>query len=203
MLYYSLIFPLINYYSIVCAATYPSCLPTSLLVIQKRFFRMISHSNRQGPFAPLFRNDSLLSMRETFFRHACNSFVLKHKQEKYVQIDFIVYHQTFTCIQVEEKMISIYLIVIHQHIWHWNHYPSYQLSQHSKKKNLILFWPSWEHNSVGCTCLLIRFVSFVSLSFLLLLVCLCCFVFINIVCAMHSLFICLFCSILMNKNVIF
>ena len=43
-LYYSLIFPHINYCNIVLAATYLIYL-TKLLIIQKRFLRMISHSN--------------------------------------------------------------------------------------------------------------------------------------------------------------
>ena len=58
-LYYSLIFPHINYCNIVWASTYPTYL-TKLLIIQKRFLRMISHSNRYEPSAPLFVKYSLL-----------------------------------------------------------------------------------------------------------------------------------------------
>ena len=69
-LYYSLIFPHINYCNIVWASTFPSYL-TKLLIIQKRFLRMISFSNRYEPSAPLFVKYSLLPIDKVNILQTC------------------------------------------------------------------------------------------------------------------------------------
>ena len=52
-------FPFINYCNIVWGATYPTYL-NSILLIQKRYLRMISHSSIYAPSAPLFMQYSIL-----------------------------------------------------------------------------------------------------------------------------------------------
>ena len=79
-LYYSLIFPHINYCNIVWAATYPTYL-SKLLVIQKRYLRMISHSNRFEPSAPLFIKYSLLPIDKVNVLQTC-LFMFKFKNCK-------------------------------------------------------------------------------------------------------------------------
>ena len=69
-LYYSLLFPHINYCNIVWAATFPTYL-TKLLIIQKRFLRMITHSNRYEPSAPLFIKYSLLPIDKVNVFQTC------------------------------------------------------------------------------------------------------------------------------------
>ena len=60
-LYYSLIYPYLSYCNIVWASTYPSSLQ-KILLIQKRFVRLATSSNRFEPSAPLFRELNLLSI---------------------------------------------------------------------------------------------------------------------------------------------
>ncbi len=60
-LFYSFIYPYLNYCGIVWAATYLSYL-NKLLMIQKRFLKTIFHANRFATSAPLFRKYSLLSI---------------------------------------------------------------------------------------------------------------------------------------------
>ncbi len=60
-LYFSFLFPHLNYCNIVWAATYPTYLK-KLLLLQKRFLRLISHSTRYAPSAPLFVKYQLLSV---------------------------------------------------------------------------------------------------------------------------------------------
>lgn len=80
-LYYSLLFPYLNYCNIVWAATFSSY-TSKLLLIQKRFLRMISHSNYYEPSAPLFRQYSLLTMEKLNIYQTCLFIfkVLNHKQ---------------------------------------------------------------------------------------------------------------------------
>ena len=79
-LYYSLIFPHISYCNIVWAATCPSFL-TQILIIQKRFVRMISQSNRYEPSAPLFIKYSLLPIDKVNILQTC-LFMFKFKKCK-------------------------------------------------------------------------------------------------------------------------
>ena len=79
-LYYSLLFPHFNYCNIVWASTYPTYL-TKLLIIQKRFLRMISHSNRYEPSAPLFVKYSLLPIDKVNVLQTC-LFMYKFKNCK-------------------------------------------------------------------------------------------------------------------------
>ncbi|XP_061576185.1 uncharacterized protein LOC133442243 [Cololabis saira] len=80
-LYYSLIFPHLNYCNIVWASTHPTYI-NKLLIIQKRFLRMISHANRYEPSAPLFINYSLLSINKINIFKTC-LFMFKFKN--YIQ----------------------------------------------------------------------------------------------------------------------
>lgn len=59
-LYYSLIYPYLTYCNIVWGASYSSYF-NQILLIQKRFLRMISNTN-QAPSAPLFSKFKLLSI---------------------------------------------------------------------------------------------------------------------------------------------
>ena len=69
-LYYSFLFPYINYCNIVWAATYPTYLK-SLHLIQKRFLRLISHSSRYTPSLPLFSKYQLLTIDKLNVYHTC------------------------------------------------------------------------------------------------------------------------------------
>ena len=59
-LYYSFLFPFINYCNIVWAATNQSYLKKKVMTIQKQFLRLISHSCRYAPSAPLFTRYNIL-----------------------------------------------------------------------------------------------------------------------------------------------
>ena len=58
-LYYSFLYPYMNYCNLVWAATFPTYL-NKPLIIQKKFLRMISHSHRYAPSEPLFRKYCIL-----------------------------------------------------------------------------------------------------------------------------------------------
>ncbi len=68
-LYCSFLFPYINYCNIVWAATYPAHI-NKLLIIQKRFLRMISQSTRHELSAPLFRKYSIWSIHKLSVFHS-------------------------------------------------------------------------------------------------------------------------------------
>ena len=74
-LYYSFLFPFINYCNIVWAATYPTYL-NKLRVIQKKYLRFISHSNRYAPSAPLFKKYKVLPIDKVNVYQTC---LLMHK----------------------------------------------------------------------------------------------------------------------------
>lgn len=69
-LYYSFLFPYINYCNIVWAATYPTYLK-KLFILQKRFLRMISHSSRYAPSAPIFSKYQLLPIDKVNVFQTC------------------------------------------------------------------------------------------------------------------------------------
>ncbi len=74
-LYYSFLFPFINYCNIVWAATYPTYLK-KLIVIQKKYLRFISHSNRYAPSAPLYNKFKVLPIDKVNIYQTC---LLMHK----------------------------------------------------------------------------------------------------------------------------
>ncbi len=69
-LYYSFLFPFINYCNIVWAATYPTYLK-KLIVIQKKYLRFISHSNRYAPSAPLYNKFKVLPIDKVNIYQTC------------------------------------------------------------------------------------------------------------------------------------
>ena len=69
-LYYSFLFPYLNYCNLVWAASYPNHLK-KWCIIQKRFLRFISHSNRYAPSAPLFINYSILPIHKLNIYQIC------------------------------------------------------------------------------------------------------------------------------------
>ena len=74
-LYYSFIYPYLNYCNIVWAATCPTRL-NKLKIIQKRFMRIITHSDNYAPSAPLFRKFSILPIDSLNIYQIC---IFAHK----------------------------------------------------------------------------------------------------------------------------
>ena len=92
--YYSFMFPFINYCNIVWAATHPTYL-IKPLIIQKRFLRMISHSHRYAPSAPLFKRYSLLPI-ERINTYQTQMFLHKFKYKPEDLPDTFLKKITFT-----------------------------------------------------------------------------------------------------------
>ena len=92
-IYYSVIFPYINYCNNVWAATYPLFL-TKLLVIQ-RFLRMMSCSDKRHPSALLF-----IKFLFICFRHAC---WLNCRQDLPDTFNNFCFLQIVTRIQLDKK----------------------------------------------------------------------------------------------------
>lgn len=69
-LYYSLIFPYISYCNIIWASTHSSYLQ-KITLLQKRFLRLATFSNRLEPSAPLFKKLNILSVSEVNSLQTC------------------------------------------------------------------------------------------------------------------------------------
>lgn len=69
-IYYSFIFPYLSYCNTVWGATYTTHL-NKLLVVQKKYLRLISHSNRYAPSAPLFISYAILTINKLNIYQTC------------------------------------------------------------------------------------------------------------------------------------
>ena len=69
-LYYSLIYPHLNYCNIVWASTYPTNLQ-KIFITQKKFVRLATSSNYLSPSAPLFKKLNLLSIYDINILQSC------------------------------------------------------------------------------------------------------------------------------------
>ncbi len=114
-LFYSFIYPYLNYCGIVWAATYLSYL-NKLLMIQKRFLKTIFHANRFATSAPLFRKYSLLPIDKLNDSQTC-LFIFKFlncKQDLPVTFhNFFPSHLRSTHIQLDIVVIFIYPSAVH------------------------------------------------------------------------------------------
>lgn len=75
MLYYSLIYPYINYCNVIWASTHPTKL-NRIYCLQKRCVRIILHANYLAHTQPLFQELSILSIYQVNFLHTAQ-FVFK------------------------------------------------------------------------------------------------------------------------------
>lgn len=69
-LYYSFLFPFMNYCNVVWGATSPTYL-AKIVKIQKKFLRMISYSSKYAPSAPLFLRYKILSIEKVNVYLSC------------------------------------------------------------------------------------------------------------------------------------
>lgn len=81
IIYYILIFSYLNYCNIVWGSIYPTYL-SKILITQKKFLRLISHSNSPEPSAPLFKKYSILSVDKLNAFQIC-TFIFKYLKCKH------------------------------------------------------------------------------------------------------------------------